>query len=221
MREHDLNALYKGSSMMAAAVDEAVEQDVETDIDDADECLMLMSMALDGLLDEDERARLDGMIAADPGLAETWRQWCKVDVAFVEAPRELPVAGFTNRFEARLEAKLAKERSRQRVIMATVATFVWTSVLVLAGLLLWYLLMNQGPMLNAFARETAYYGRAISIGIGALRNTATATFSAPQSIAVAIGYTLATAALLYVWVRFLRRTTTEPGMESGNEEIAS
>jgi anti-sigma factor RsiW len=185
---------------------------------------MLMSMALDGLLDHDERTRLESRIAADPALDEMWQQWCKVDVAFVETPRQLPVVGFTNRFEARLEQKLARERTRQRVIMAAVATVVWTAVLVIAGVLLWFLLMNQGELMGAVARETAYYGRAIGIGIGALQTTASATFSAPQSMVIALAYAVATAGLLYVWVRFLRRTTYESGMyqsgiESGNEEM--
>jgi len=217
MREDDLNALYyKGSSMV-------IEPDPTPIDDEPDDCFMLMSMALDGLLDHEERARLDSRIAADPALAEMWQQWCKVDIAFAETPRQLPVAGFTNRFEARLEQKLTRERTRQRVLMAVVATVVWTAVLALAGVLLWFLLMNQGELMGAVARETAYYGRAIGIGIGALRTTASATFSAPQSVVVAVAYALATVALLYVWVRFLRRTTYEPGVyetgiDSGNEE---
>jgi anti-sigma factor RsiW len=217
MREHDLNALYRGSSMV-------VEPEPKSSESEVDDCLMLMSMALDGLLDHDERTRLESRIAADPALDEMWQQWCKVDVAFVETPRQLPVVGFTNRFEARLEQKLTRERTRQRVIMAAVATVVWTAVLVIAGVLLWFLLMNQGELMGAVARETAYYGRAIGIGIGALQTTASATFSAPQSMVIALAYAVATAGLLYVWVRFLRRTTYESGMyqsgiESGNEEM--
>src|SRR6187551_2713956 len=109
MREQDLNALYKGSSMVA---DLNVEPDIEYSIDEtngADDCLMLMSMALDGLLDSAERARMEAMIAADAELADTWRQWSKVDSVFAAMPREMPVPGFTNRFEARLERKLAQQ----------------------------------------------------------------------------------------------------------------
>lgn len=216
MREHDLNALYRGSSMVIEPGQAPVD-------DEPDECLMLMSMALDGLLDHDEQARLDSRIAADPALAEMWQQWCKVDVAFAESPRQLPVAGFTNRFEARLEQKLTRERTRQRVTMAVVATVVWTAVLAIAGVSLWFLLMNQGELMGAVVRETAYYGRAIAIAVGALRSTASATFSAPQSVVIALVYALATVALMYVWVRFLRRTPYESGMfqtgtDSGNEE---
>ena len=212
MREHDLNAIYRGSSM---AVDSVNLSDI--DEPDEQECFVLMSLALDGMLDGDERARLDTMVAADPTLAEIWQQWSKVDVAFAETPRMLPAAGFTNRFETLLETKLARERTRQRVIMGVVATVVWTTVLVLAGVLLWFLIMNQGQVMGAFARETAYYGRAISVGIGALQSTAVATFSAPQSLAIAGIDALATGLLLFIWLRFLRRTTLETGLEAGYE----
>lgn len=208
MREHDLNALYRGSSMVIESESMPVE-------DGADDCYVLMSMALDGMLDQQERQRLDALVAADPAVAEMWRQWQRVDAAFVETPRMLPVAGFANRFEARLETRLAKERTRQRVIMGIVATVVWMTVLAAAGVLLWFLLMNQGQLMGAFARETAYYGRAVAIGVGALQSTAAATFSAPQSVAIAVAYALATGALLYVWLRFLRRTTLETGFETG------
>lgn len=202
MREHDLNALYRGSSMVVEP--EQTQSDASMD-----DCFVLMSMALDGLLDHEERARLDSRIAADPVLAETWRQWCKVDVAFAEAPRQQPASGFTNRFEARLEKKIARERMRQHIVMGVVATVVWSVVLVGAGLLLWFLLTNQGTLMASVARETAYYGSAIGIAASALQSTASATFRAPQSIVIAVAYAMATVGLLYVWLRFLRRMTYE------------
>lgn len=194
--------------------------DVATTYGD-DDIFMLMSMALDGMLDDDENARLKERIAADAAVADCWQQWCKVDVAFHEAPRQLPERGFTNRFEAKLALQQTRALKRQKIAMGAVAAVVWLVVLVIAGAALWFIAANQGQVMGSFARESAYYGRAVSVGVGALRSTVGATFSDPQSLAIFGGYALATGLLLYLWVRVLRRTMNGVENESGSKEIVS
>lgn len=175
--------------------------------DQRDEARMLMSMALDGMLDAAEEERLNGWIAADAALGEEWKQWQKMDTLFTGALRCVPAAGFAERFELCLDNHEQQARRRQRVVLGVATTVGWLGALAALLCVGWIVLANQSQWMNGMARELVYYPSAMGIWLQAVQSSLGATLSEPQSAAIAGGYLAATGLLMYGWVRLLRRTT--------------
>lgn len=172
---------------------------------------LLMSMALDGLLDAHDQKQLDLILAADAGLRDTWQQWQKMDALFggAAAVAAVPQPGFVARFDTQLDKQLARRRARRRMLYGATATVAWLGTLAAIGFAAWFLFSNQTQWMNDFVRELVYYPSAVSIWARAVRSSFSATISEPQSIAVVGCYAMASATLLAVWMWFLRRTTQE------------
>lgn len=174
-----------------------------------EEGLLLMSMALDGLLSDDEEARLLALLADDESLDEEWKQWQKVDSLLAGVPRAAPAGDFVARFDVRLDRRLRRAAVVRRGVFLSLAVVAWLGALVMLGTLGWYLWANQTQWMSDFVRELVYYPSAVSIWLRAVRSTFSATISEPQSFAVACGYAAATAMLMVGWLWFLKRTTRE------------
>jgi hypothetical protein len=178
---------------------------------DPEDAFLLMSMALDGLLDAQEQERLDLMLAADDSLRETWQQWQKMDALFEGAGTvaAVPQPGFLQRFETHLDTRLGQRRVRRRLLYGATATVAWLATLAAVAAGIWFLFSYQTQWMNDFVRELVYYPSAVSIWARAVRSSLSATVSEPQSIVVVGCYAMASATLLAVWMWFLRRTTHE------------
>ena len=172
-----------------------------------DEALMLMSLALDGLLDSQDEARLREIMAADSGLDETWQQWQRMNRLLVSTPRVQPEAGFTLRFEQKLDRQMHRARVRSAIIYTTAAMLVWA--LTVAGLagIGWLVVTSQAQWMNDFVRELAVYPSALFTWLRAVWTTISAIAGEPQTAALLFGYGLMVMALLGWWFRFLQRNT--------------
>lgn len=99
-----------------------------TECEHSEEMTVLMSLALDHLLEEGERQRLDQHLATCPLCQSDWTAMQEVAALFEASPLVGPPLGFAVRVERRLE-----ERSkRQRQVFGGLALF--TSSLSLAGM---------------------------------------------------------------------------------------
>ena len=87
----------------------------------------LMSLALDGLLEDRDRQRLDGHVASCPACQSEWEAMQQVSALFESLDMIGPPLGFAVRVERRLEHK----KKQQRQVFGGVA--VLTSSLTLAG----------------------------------------------------------------------------------------
>lgn len=177
------------------------------------ETLALMSLALDGLLDAEEEARLHARLAEDAALAETWRRWQRMDTLFQAVTRAEPAPGFAARFEAKLEERTRRERVRSGILYAVALVAVWTLALAAVLLLGRYVLTNQAEWSSAFLHQLTLYPSAALIWLRALRSTATAVLSTPQTVIMLAAYAVAAVAVLVGWLRYLQR--------SAQKEVAS
>ena len=178
------------------------------------DALMLMSLSLDGLLESDDEARLQQLLAMDAGLRETWRQWQKVDLLFAEQPHAAPEAGFGERFTIKLEARERRARLRRQALFVSAAVVAWVSTAAMVVLLGWTLLSNQTQWMNDFVRELVFYPSAAAVWLRAVQNSLGALIGEPQSLAISVGYAAAAGLLLYGWLLVLRRTTREEVISS-------
>jgi hypothetical protein len=170
------------------------------------ESLLLMSLALDGLLDAQEEAQLYARLEEDAALAATWRQWQRMDTLFHATTRAAPAPGFTARFEAKLEARTRRARARNGAIYAAAGAAVWLAALVAVLLLGRFVWVNQAEWMGAFMHQVTVYPSAALIWLQALRSTATAMLNTPQTLAMLAGYCVAAVALLFGWLRYLQRS---------------
>lgn len=69
------------------------------------EFCMLMSLALDGMLDAEEEERFHRYMADDPALADEWQLWQGLNVEFDEEPSVAPPAGFVDSVIGQLTLK--------------------------------------------------------------------------------------------------------------------
>jgi anti-sigma factor RsiW len=187
-----------------AGFDEAATND--TDDGAQGETLLLMSLALDGLLDGEEEERLQARVAQDAALAATWRQWQRMDTFFHAASRAEPAPGFTARFEAKLEARTRRERVRSGIVYAVAGAVVWIAALAAVLLLGRFVWVNQAEWVSSFMHQVTVYPSAAMIWLQALRSTATAMLNTPQTLAMMAGYCVAAVALLAAWLRYLQRS---------------
>ena len=94
----------------------------------SEQMTMLMSLALDGLLDDNSRYRLHRHLAACPTCRSEWESMRQVSALFEGVPLAGPPLGFAIRVERRLDERV----KRRRRAFGGVA--VLTSTLSLAGM---------------------------------------------------------------------------------------
>ena len=108
----------------------------------------MMTLALDGLLDEAERAQFEEYQAQHPALAALWSEWQGLDRKLDLMPHAEPVPGFVSRFESRLAQQEAQQQ--RRVLAFSLAAMVLALLLGVGGAV-WgvaYLTSAQGPWLG-------------------------------------------------------------------------
>ncbi len=175
--------------------------------EDAETLEVLMSLALDELLDEDGTARLELMLASDAAWSAEWEKWLAVDASLRSAPQVEPPADFL----AGVEQKIVQLERRRRLwsgaIIGLSALLLWGSALVGLVSLGAFVLANQATWLNELIHGIAlswvrFTGLMQFLWYGALNLAST-----PQALALGICYGVMTAALLGLWIGLLRRTT--------------
>lgn len=179
----------------------------------------MMSLALDGLLDEPDRAQFAAYQAQYPSLAALWIEWQGMDRQLDQMPHMDPAAGFVDRFELRLaEMEAAQQR---RVLQLTVASGVLVAVLAIAACMgiFTYVTSTQGPWLGEQIRNLVYVSVAASNWFEALLDTIAALANTPQAQALGMMYVIVAGIMIAGWVQLLRRSArlatagTLPGME--------
>ncbi|MEZ4706598.1 MAG: hypothetical protein R3A44_05295 [Caldilineaceae bacterium] len=168
---------------------------------------LVMSLALDGLLDAEEERQFHADLARYPLLAEQWQLWQEMDARILAEPAMAPPADFLEKVSARL----AKEQRRRQLwfgmLVGWLSVCLWTIVAV--GLLAGgaFVLANQGPWLAEQVRNIAHLLNTWRAWHETLAGTASSMASMPQTWLVALGYLTLTAAILAYWTQFLRRST--------------
>lgn len=168
---------------------------------------LLMSLALDDLLDDEEQATFDDYLARYPVLADDWAQWQQLDTQLFAMPAAPPPSDFLERFEVRL----VQQERRRRLWWGTgfAAVVVLLSLGIVLGTVSFgaYVVLRQPQWLSELVHLLAYYSAAAATGVDALRNALAAVAGSEQARTFGLVYAVATAGLIGAWVLVLRRTT--------------
>lgn len=168
---------------------------------------VMMSMALDGLLDEDEMTQFNADIQYYPLLAEKWATWQELDQLFVAEPSIMPPTNFVQNFEARLSKKQQRRKVWFGVGIASVTVLLWLSIIIgmlSAGA---YIATNQGGWINDQAQSLVYLINGFGAWVQTTANTVNIVLYSPQMWGIALAYTALMGGILAYWTRLLRRST--------------
>ncbi len=172
-----------------------------------EEFMLLMSLALDDLLDADERTRFQAYQDAYPGLAVEWRSWRALDGELRATPSVLPPADFVIMFESAL---LQRERRRRLWWGAGFAlAVILLGVVLTAGVMSLgaFVMFTQPAWLTELVRGAAQLSALVNGGAVAILDALASLLGTEQARAFMTIYLFAAAALLAGWVLLLRRTT--------------
>ena len=171
-----------------------------------EEFTWLMSLALDDLLDGEDRQRFDDFLVRYPTLADTWTDWQTLDRRLMAVPSLEPAAGFTQRFEQRLGQK--ERRQRWLLAGALGVALVLASVAVLSGALGVgaLVLLTQGPWIGEQIHNLAFVSVTASNWFGSLAGATGALVNTSQARWIGLMYLFSALLAIVVWAQFLRRS---------------
>jgi anti-sigma factor RsiW len=170
-----------------------------------------MHLALDEGLPPARRAELDGHLAECEACAAAWDALLQVDRLFASAPLAAPRAGFTTRFNARLQ-----QRSRPRAVWGALAlgfgaVGAAAFVLPVGVSLLWSLAQVVGrPAASAALLNSA--SATSEVGLALVRALFVAALALGEwAVGMPLFWVVVLAALLAtgVWIYMLRRVNLQ------------
>ncbi len=192
------------------------ERMIETTVSQPDAATLaefdwLMSLALDELLDDEDRARFEVLLAEYPSLADEWAAWQFIDGELEMTPAIAPSSGFVGRFEMHL-ARYEQERQR-RVVMLTTALAVVAGAIVFAGTagMGAFVFLTQGQWIGEQMRALTLAYTSMNLWLDSVVAAAAAMANTPQAQAVGFGYAVAIIAMLAGWIYLLRRSARLDG----------
>ncbi len=174
---------------------------------DHSEYLMLISLELDGMLDADEKWRLDGHLERCSACRAQWQLWRALDNRLRETPMPVPAPGFADSVAQRLALQERRRNLQIGVILTVFTVVVWSLGLVgvcaLAGTLIYTnleRLTETGLFLSEAWAVAGVVGQSLWDVIVELTATSTA-------LGVASTYLVVVIAALAVWCVIIQRTT--------------
>ena len=192
------------------------ERMIETTVPQPDVATMpefdwLMSLALDDLLDDEDRDRFDALLLEYPALADEWAAWQFIDAELELTPAVVPASGFVGRFEVQL-ARYEQERQR-RVVLLTTALAVVAGAIVFAGTagMGAFVFLTQGQWIGEQMRGLTMAYTSLNLWLDSAVATAAVLVNTPQALAVGFGYAAAMVAMLAGWIYLLRRSARLDG----------
>ena len=174
---------------------------------DHSEYLMLISLALDGMLEGDEKRRLDGHLERCSGCRAQWLLWQAIDDRLRTAPVPVPASDFSRSVAQRL-AQQERVRNLRIGVMLTVFTLVvWSLGLVgvcaLAGTLV-YTNLDRLAETGLFLNELWAVAGVVGYSLWEVVVEITGT---PTALGVASAYLVIAVAAIALWCVVIKRTT--------------
>jgi len=184
-----------------------------------EEFYWMMSLALDGLLDDADRGQFDGHLAQYPDLAALWAEWQNMHVRLDELPHAEPAPGFVERFELRLAQQEALQQRRVLTLSLVVAVLAACGAIAATVGTGAYILAAHGSWLGDQLHNLVYASVALDAWADAVVDSLVALASTPQAQALGMMYVVVAIIMIFGWVQLLRRSAqmssaaAVPGME--------
>ena len=171
------------------------------------EYLMLISLALDGMLDSEEKKQLDGHLDQCSGCRAQWVLWQAIDDRLRAAPVPVPAPGFSRSVAQRLAQQERLRNLRIGVMLTVFTLLVWSLGLVGVCVLtcaLVYTNLDHLAETGLFLNEVWAVAGVVGHSLWEVVVEITAT---PAALGVASAYLFIAVAAIAVWCIIIQRTT--------------
>ncbi|MCB0112864.1 MAG: zf-HC2 domain-containing protein [Caldilineaceae bacterium] len=168
---------------------------------------MLMSLALDGLLDIEEERDLHAHLALCDPCSRQWQLWQRVDQQFAMPPMLLPPVDLVAQVEQRISAAEQRRDFRVGVLLAFLTIFLWIVGFAGVGLVIGFLVFNQLGSLSEIFHSLAMLWTTLLVLLESTGRALVGLSENPSAVGIVLGYLALATASLAGWTRFLRRTT--------------
>lgn len=168
---------------------------------------LLMSMALDELLDSSEQAEFDFYLATYPTLAREWQDWQAMDMQLKSTPAVEPPADFLFNFEMRLVQLERRRKLWWGMAFGGMAVVLWVAIMVGVASLGAFVLLGQPAWLTQAVHSLAQISTDTGVWVTAAASALTSVIGTQQALTLGAIYMLVSAAMVVSWVYFLRHST--------------
>jgi len=171
-----------------------------------DEYAMLMSLALDNLLESAEQAQLDAHLADCNRCRAQWNLWQSLDAALHAAPLTAPSPAFVQNFSQRLTAQDRRRQIRMGVLLGALTLVMWLIGVAGVALVIGALIYNQVGWFTETLHWLAYIWTAISVVSSSLLALLGGVTEELSAMGLLTGYVVLAGGVLAMWSRYLRRS---------------
>jgi predicted anti-sigma-YlaC factor YlaD len=178
----------------------------EAEMNNHDEFGMLMSLALDNLLDRAEQAQLDAHLADCNRCRAQWNLWQSLDTALHAAPMTTPSPVFAHNFGLRLAAQDRRRQVRLGILLGALTLVMWLIGVAGVALVIGGLIYNQVGWFTESLHWLAYVWTAVSVIGSSLLALLGGVTQEPSAMGLLTGYVALAGGVLVMWSRYLRRS---------------
>lgn len=171
-----------------------------------DEYSLLMSLALDNLLDAQEAHQLQTHLSTCEPCNQQWQTWQAIDRQFQVAPMLSPPVDFVQRVGTRLERAEKRRETRVGLLLAGLTLLIWTIGFAGIGVLLGLMIYNQVGWFGQTLHGLAYAWTMLAVVGESVWRVMVGLSENPSAIGAALCYVALVVLILVGWTRFLRRT---------------
>ncbi len=178
----------------------------EAEMNNHDEFGMLMSLALDNLLDGAGQAQLDAHLADCARCRTQWSLWQSLDAALHAAPLTAPSPAFARNFSQRLSAQNRQRQVRLGILLGALTLVMWLIGVAGVALVIGALIYNQVGWFTESLHWLAYVWTAVTVIGSSLLALLGGVTEEPSAIGLLAGYVTLAGGVLVMWSRYLRRS---------------
>lgn len=178
----------------------------EAEMNKHNEYGLLMSLALDNLLDGAEQAQLDAHLADCARCRTQWSLWQSIDAALHAPPLTAPSPAFIQNLGQRLSAQERRRQVRLGILLGALTLVMWSIGVTGVALVIGALIYNQVGWFTESLHWLAYVWTAISVVGSSLLALLGGVTEEPSAIGLLAGYVALAGGVLVIWSRYLRRS---------------
>ncbi len=167
---------------------------------------LLMSLALDNLLDEQEACDLQRHLAACAPCDKQWQIWQNIDQQFLMPPEVVPTDDLVAQVNARIEATERRREFRVGVLLAFLTVFIWTIGFAGVGTVIGFLVFNQIGALGDAFHSLTHLWTTVTVLFESIGRALVGLSDNPSAMGVVLCYVAVAVTALAGWTRILRRT---------------
>jgi anti-sigma factor RsiW len=172
-----------------------------------EEFLLLMSLALDNLLDDAEQAQFDLHLERYPTLAVQWQDWQGMHQQMSAMPHAVPTPNFVDRFEVKLAQQERRQRLWQGMWIGVITFMLWAAATAGVISIGTYLFVNQSSLMSSTVQNIILFFAAIATWVNSLALALNTFAATPQAMGLGVGYLVLALGMLVGWFSYLRRST--------------